>query len=219
MLQEHVDVVCYFLSRREASSDSPEFLAAVVPQLASLLGVEAPAVGLHEFRALWQRAAERADIRSRHLLLVADGLDEDLRPPGLPSVAAVLPVAAGGLAHVLVSSRTHSQLPTDVPVGHPLRHVEPMSVRPFSGARDLALLAQQELDDLLRRDDDGLSADVLGLLTAASGPLTVRDLAVMTTAAPESPALARRIRRLLGTTAARSVQFSRLAGGSYQFAH
>ena len=32
-----VDVVCYFLSRREADADSSRFLAAVVPQLASLL--------------------------------------------------------------------------------------------------------------------------------------------------------------------------------------
>ena len=32
----------------------------------------------------------------------------------------------------------------------------------------------------------GLAADVLGLLTAAAGPLAVRDLAAMTVAAPQS---------------------------------
>ena len=79
-----VDVVCYFLSRREADADSSRFLAAVVPQLASLLDEDPPAADSHQFRALWQRAAERADTGDRHLLLAVDGLDEDLRPPGLP---------------------------------------------------------------------------------------------------------------------------------------
>ena len=36
-LPGEVDVVCYFLSRREADADSSRFLAAVVPQLAYLL--------------------------------------------------------------------------------------------------------------------------------------------------------------------------------------
>ena len=175
---------------------------------------------LHQFRALWQRAAERAGAEGRHLLLVVDGLDEDLRPPGLPSVAALLPAAAGGRAHVLVSSRPHPELPADIPAGHPLRHARPVLVEPFSGAQELAVLARQEIDDLLRRDDDGLAADVLGLLTAAAGPLAVRDLAAMTVAAPQSAALARRIRRLVTTSAARSLQTAGLAGGDrYQFAH
>ena len=56
----------------------------------------------------------------------------------------------------------------------------------FGDAQEQAALARQEIDDLLRRDDDGLAADVLGLLTAAAGPLAVRDLAAMTTAAPQS---------------------------------
>ena len=156
----------------------------------------------------------------RHLLLVVDGLDEDLRPPGLPSVAALLPAAAGGHAHVLVSSRPHPELPADIPAGHPLRRARPVPVQPFSGARELAVLARQEIDDLLRRDDDGLAADVLGLLTAAAGPLAVRDLAAMTVAAPQSAALTRRIRGLLTTSAARSLQTVGLAGGDrYQFAH
>ena len=63
----------------------------MVPQLAYLLEEDPPAAELHQFRALWQRAAERAGAEDRHLLLVVDGLDEDLRPPGLPSVAALLP--------------------------------------------------------------------------------------------------------------------------------
>ena len=48
--------------------------------------------------------------------------------------------------------------------------------------RELAALARQEIDDLKRRDEPGLAADVLGLLTAAGGPLSVEDLAVLTVA-------------------------------------
>ena len=216
----NVDVVCYFLSRREADADSSRFLAAVVPMLARLLDEDPPAAELHQFRALWQRGAERAAATGRHLLLVVDGLDEDLRPPGLPSVAALLPAGAGGRSHVLVSSRPHPELPPDIPAGHPLRHVRPVAVEPFSGARELAVLARQEIDDLLRRDHDGLAADVLGLLTAAAGPLAARDLAAMTIVAPQSAALARRIRWLLTSSAARSLQAVGVRGTHrYQFAH
>ena len=219
-LPGQVDVACYFLSRREADADSSRFLAAVVPQLAILLGEDPPAAELQQFRSLWQRAVERASAEGRHLLLVVDGLDEDLRPPGLPSVAALLPVGEGRHSHVVVSSRPHPDLPADVPAGHPLRQTEQVLVRPFSGARELAVLAEQEIDDLLSRDNDGLAADVLGLLTAAAGPLAVRDLAAMTIAAPQSAATARRIRRLVATSAARSLQTAGLAGGDrYRFAH
>jgi hypothetical protein len=41
-LPEQTDVVCYFLSRREAEADSSRFLAAVVPQLAYLLEEDPP---------------------------------------------------------------------------------------------------------------------------------------------------------------------------------
>ena len=124
-----------------------------------------------------------------------------------------------GRAHVLVSSRPHPELPADIPAGHPLWHSRPVSLKPFSGSRELAFLARQEIKDLLRRDD-GLVADVLGLLTAAAGPLAVRDLAAMTVAAPQSAALSRRIRGLLTISAARSVQTVGPAGSDrYQFAH
>jgi WD40 repeat protein len=218
-LPEDVDVVCYFLSRREADADSVRFVAVVVPQLANLLGVDQPAGTLEQLRALWERAVERADAEDHHLLLVVDGLDEDLRPPGLASVAALLP-ATGGRAHVLVSSRPDWELPSDMPPGHPLADTRPVEVQPFGDAQHQAALARQEIDDLLRRDDDGLAADVLGLLTAAAGPLAVRDLSAMTTTGPQSPALERRIRRLLTSSAARSLQASRLRGDNrYQFAH
>ena len=220
VLPGDVDVVCYFLSRREADADSSRFLAVAVPQLAGLLNEEPPPAEVYQFRHLWQQAAERAGTEGRDLLLVVDGLDEDLRPPGLPSVAALLPAGVGGHSHVLVSSRPHPELPADVPAGHPLGHTRPVLLKPFAGAQELAVLARQEIDDLLRRDGDGLGADVLGLLTAAAGPLAVRDLTAMTITALPSAVLARRIRGLLTTSAARSLQPVGLADDDrYQFAH
>ena len=66
----------------------------------------------------------------------------------------------------------------------------------------------------------GSQLDVLALLTAAAGPLAVRDLAAMTMTAPPSVALARRIRRMFTTSAGRSLQTVGSAGGDrYQFAH
>jgi WD40 repeat protein len=220
-LRGNVDVIAYFASRREGDADSSRFLAATVPQLAWLIHEVPPAPVREEFRALWRRVTERAAAKDRHVLLVVDGLDEDLHPPELPSIAAELPAVAGTHAHVLVSSRSGYQLPADVPPGHLLAFTDPEEVAPFAGARDLAALARQEIDDLLRRDNsDGLAADVLGLFTAAAGPLTIGDLAVMTSVAGPAAALRQRIHTLLNTAAARSLQRARTAGSSrYQFAH
>ena len=219
-LRGECDVVCYFLSRRETDADSSLFLAAVVPQLAFLLEEDPPVAELHQFRALWQRAAQRADAYDRHLLLVVDGLDEDLRPRGLPSVAALLPSVAGVRAHVLVSSRPYFELPADLPPGHPLVHTQPVQVEPFAGGRELAALARQEIDDLLRRDDDGLAADVLGLLTAAAGPLAVDDLATLTAdLAPVTPAQFRRVDRLVSENARSLRPVGPANYRRYQFAH
>ena len=110
-LPDEVDVVCYFLSRRASDASSERFLAAVVPQLAYLCGIDPPAATRDEFLRLWRKAVEQAVRNRRHLLLAVDGLDEDLLPPGSPSVASLLPTLVGEHAHVLVTSRPHPELP------------------------------------------------------------------------------------------------------------
>ena len=130
MLRGECNVISYFLSRREADADSSRFLAAVVPQLAYLLQEDAPVAELHQFRALWQRAVQRSDSEDRHILLIVDGLDEDLRPPGLPSVAALLPTRGGGRTHVLVSHRPYPELPGDLPPRHLLAETQPVQLVP-----------------------------------------------------------------------------------------
>jgi hypothetical protein len=221
-LPDDVDVVCYFLSRRASDADSSRFLAAVVPQLAYLCELDPPAADRDQFYALWGRAAERAAEVGRPLLLVVDGLDEDIRPPGLPSVASLLPTLVDGWAHVLVASRPHPELPIDVPHGHPLTPPSiRVDLRPFQGAERLADLARQEIYNLTHGDEADTAVDVLGLLTAAAGPLSVKDLALLSNdLVSPSAAHSRRVRRLVTEQAARSLEpVGPTDQPRYQYAH
>jgi WD40 repeat protein len=221
-LSEEVDVVCYFLSRRASDADSSRFLAAVVPQLAYLCELDPPAADRDHFYALWEQAAERAAETGRPLLLVVDGLDEDSQPAGLPSVASLLPTVVEGRAHVLVASRPYPELPGDVLDGHPLK---PPGIRqelePFEGAEELAELARQEIDDLTHGADVDTAVEVLGLLTAAAGPLSVPDLATLSDdLTTPSAAHRRRVRRLVTEQAARSLEpVGPAEQARWQFAH
>ena len=142
-----------------------------------------------------------------------------------------MPTLATDRVHVLVSSRPNPELPEDVPVGHPLRAIAAargaVKVQPFKDAEKLAALARQEITDLVRRPDH-LAAHVLGLLTAAAGPLSVRDLATLSgNLADPSNGLAEPsvddvfdINRFLTEDAARSLQPVGVDEDQrYQFAH
>ncbi|WP_222272402.1 trypsin-like serine protease [Modestobacter marinus] len=220
-LPDQVDVVSYFLSRRASDASSERFLAATVSQLAYLCEVATPPATRDEFLRLWRMAAEQAEQAGRHLLLVVDGLDEDLRPPGSPSVASLLPALVGGHAHVHVTSRPKPEVPGDVPGGHPLRQVQPVDLEPFLGAEGLAELARQEIDDLIHGPDSDLAVDVLGTLTAAAGPLTMQDLATLSNGLTPPPAAhTRHVRRMVSERAARSLEpVGSPDNPRYQFAH
>lgn len=173
-----VDWVGYFLTRRLSDADSGRLATVVSKQLARLLGEEAPYPpdDPDEFVGLWRRAVERAERQDRHLLLVVDGLDEDLSHSlGRPSVAALLPTLVGGSAHVLVTGRRSPGLPADVADDHPLHRLEPIELLPTPHAFRAAASADQELKLLLERSDE-LSFDCISLLTAAEGALSVSDV-------------------------------------------
>ena len=218
-LPPEVDCVAYFLTRPTGDADRERFLAAVVPQLAWLLGTDPPsALDVHVFRQLWERAAQRAADEDRQLLLIVDGLDEDLRPGG-HSVAGWLPGRLPGLsARVLVASRLYPRLPDDVDPAHPLAAFTPDKLYTLPDSPQAARLrefADQEITQLLRRAGDDLALDVLGLLTAArGGPLAVADLATLTGSRPW------KVRGVLDGDAARTLQQVGLADTPrYTFAH
>ena len=218
-LPPEVNCVAYFLTRPTGDADRERFLAAVVPQLAWLLATDPPAVpDEHVFRQLWEQAAQRAADQGRHLLLIVDGLDEDLRPGG-HSVAGWLPGRLPGRpARVLVASRLFPRLPDDVDPAHPVAALAPDKVYALPDsphAARLRELAGQEITQLLRRAGDDLALDVLGLLTAAhGGPLADADLATLTGSRPWQ------VRGVLDGEAARTLQQVGPADAPrYTFAH
>jgi WD40 repeat protein len=217
-LPPEVDAIAFFLTARESHASREHFVAAVVSQLAWLLDTPMPsAPDVAVLRDFWAQAASRAERSHRHVLLVVDGLDEDQRPGGA-SVAAALPTEnLGRHARVLVSSRPHPGLPDDVDAQHPLRVTEPVELTASPDAAELRVEAEREIAALLDPDAaaSALAYDVLGLLTAAAGALSVADLADMLEGVKP-----REVRAFLVNRAARSVQPLRTRHGPrYGFAH
>ena len=201
-----VDVVSFFVTARLAGqSDSDACTDALIEQLAALVG-ESPA-GLLTAGArrgtmlqLLEDAAGRGREAGRRLLLVIDGLDEDsgtATGPGRASIAALLPRRPPPEVRVLVASRPHPPIPDDVAGDHPLRTISPRQLAVSEHARDVEYRARHELTQLLAGSQ--LQRDVLGLITAAGGGLTLDDLEELTEQPPYE------IEGLLGGLFGRSV--------------
>jgi hypothetical protein len=213
-----VDVVAYFLIARDSQASREQFLTAVIPQLAWLLDENVPqTIDMPVFQDFWERAVVRAETAGRHLLLVVDGLDEDLRPGGLSVVAALPTERLGRHARVLVASRIHYELPEDV-VHHPLLSVEPVFLTNSPVSEKLERLAKQEIEQLLPRDPEASSDlvfDILGLLTAARGALSISDLTTMMNGVK-----ARSVDAFISNKAARSLEaVGPPDAPRYRFAH
>jgi WD40 repeat protein len=223
-----VDVVAYFLTRRQSDADSNRFTSVVNAQLAWLLQEDPPPAELaaDSLPQLWERAVGRAERLGRPLLLVVDGLDEDVGPTSavaLASVASRIPARTGRHAHVLVTSRRHPQVPSDVDPDHPLQHARPTELRPSPDARALQQAASAELEQLLANPDvDDVAYDCLGLLAAARGALTAADLTELV--ADQQAGAPRHVRRRVDRVLARVIGRVVEATGAefsyrYSFAH
>jgi len=108
-----------------------------------------------------------------------------------------------------------------VPDEHPLK-VKSIPLASFGGANELAGLARKEIHDLTTSGDADLSVEIFGLLTAAAGPLSLRDLISLRSDEWGAPtaAAARHVRRLIEDRAARSLERVGPVGlERYQFAH
>ena len=211
-LPPEVDWVAYFLSRTGGDADRERFVRAVVPQLAYLLDKDAPARSDEYMLAeLWEQAGERAVRAGRQLLLVVDGLDEDLRPGGY-SVAGWLPPPRPG-ARVLVTSRPQLELSVVVDLVHPLARAAATTVTVSPAASAVRDRAEREIADLLARRRDKLCYDLLGVLAAAAGPLASSDLVELTgSSLPE-------VDIFVTADAARTLRLADAAASRYEFAH
>jgi hypothetical protein len=187
-----VDVVPFLILRNQSGrNDCAAFLARTLPVLGGLAGVPTPLdrdplTGADTFRRLLTRAAAVASARSRRLLVVIDGLDEDpalLDPDHTPSIAGLLPAQLPPGTIVLVSARPNPPPAHDVPKYHPLRnpdtwHLLERSVH-AAGAAD-----PSDLDELMRTPE---GAHIVGYLAAASAPLTAANLTELLGHHPDQP--------------------------------
>ena len=183
-----VRVVSFFITARFAGqSDRSAFADAVLEQLADLLGEPMPAYlteatrDAHLLDTL-TRAAQTCQEDDRRLVLVIDGLDEDLgwsTSIDAHSIAALLPVEPPAGARIIVAGRPNPPIPADVPEKHPLRG--PQVIRPLDPSPHAAVV-QHDARREIKRVITGTEAeqDLLGLLTAAAGGLSGLELAELT---------------------------------------
>ncbi|MFE3033854.1 trypsin-like peptidase domain-containing protein [Streptomyces canus] len=178
-----VRAVSFFVTARWAEqADSDAFTESLIAQLAPLAGLETVPGGRDaQRRFLFEEAAKRLAEREETLLLVVDGLDEDRSKDGgghRASIASLLPPRPPANVRVLVTSRPHPGVPLDVAYDHPLRSCTPRHLAPNEYARHTEAEARGELYAALH--GDRAQVDLLGLLTAAQGGLTVSDLTELT---------------------------------------
>lgn len=183
-----VRVVSFFVTARyPGQSDRVAFTDVLMEQLAELLNQPAPAYLTDATRdahllAMLAEAASACAGRGERLVLVVDGLDEDsgvTAGPDMYSIAALLPQEPQGGMRIVVAGRPNPPLPDDVPTSHPLR--DPGIIRPLASsphAREQERRSRRELQRL--QHGTQLEQDLLGLLVAAGGGLSVGDLEELT---------------------------------------
>ena len=200
-----VRVMSFFVTARFAGqSDQTAFLEIVLEQLAEVARQPMPDVTESNqqawFGQLLHDAATACEEEKQRLVLLVDGLDEDLgvtTKPDAHSIAALLPAVPPTGVRVIVAGRPHPLVPADVPAWHPLRDkkiVRQLTVSPH--AQMIRDDAERELDHLL--DDRRLGRKLLGLVTVARGGLSHDDLVELSGEPPRT--VDRTLRSVLGRT-------------------
>ena len=181
------DCSSFITARYKGNDDRIGFIDAVMEQLADMLGQPMPAYLTEATRephllGMLTEAAAECEAQNERLILVVDGLDEDrgvTTDPDAHSIAALLPARPPVGLRIIVAGRPDPPIPTDVPDDHPLRN--PAIVRVLHGSRWADVVKadmQRELKRLLHGTQT--EQDLLGLVTAAGGGLSAKDLAELT---------------------------------------
>ncbi|MBG0567046.1 trypsin-like serine protease [Actinoplanes aureus] len=211
-----LDVVSFFVTARiRGQSTSPDFLDTVLRQLADLAAEPTPALTdtqswVGTFHRLLAAAARRSEHRSRVLVLLIDGLDEDLGAhphSGLPSIASLLPREPPPNLRIILTSRTNPGVPSDVADMHPLHNTPWRELRPSPHAQGTRRAAQREL--LAQLSGEAVNQQIVGLLAAAGGGLTLDDLHGLLRLHRGEPVGRLTLEALLGSAFARSLQARR----------
>ncbi|MFD7878297.1 hypothetical protein ACFV5G_30065 [Streptomyces sp. NPDC059766] len=181
-----IDILNFFVSATHSINTRAEFEKHMAAQIGALLrSPEACAPhGIRQWRQLFATAAERSAQHGRKLVLVVDGLDDDVAWSGPSmknssargavdgSIAALLPASPRAGMRVIVSLRRWTGFPKDVSEGHPLcarQHVRTLT--PVQGVPQTRQIPSPATD---------LGATVTGLLAVAGGGLRARDMAELT---------------------------------------
>jgi tetratricopeptide (TPR) repeat protein len=174
--------VAFFVRRGGGDNTQAGFLRSVIPQLASIAGLEHVELGDHTAQVallgeLLEAAIAACATNGERLLLLIDGLDEDdtFTSEQFRSVLDVLPFSADRYV-VVVSSRPNPQL--RLPDHHPLRSSaawRTLKVVPAAVAAERA--AREDMAALLQ---DPIGRQIAALLEATGYPLTARNLASLT---------------------------------------
>lgn len=216
-----VDLVSYFVRRGQETDHAQAFLSAMVTVLGRHTGRRRPTADRTTLFELWEEAARTSGSRGRKLLVVVDGLDEDAGArPGGQSIAALLPKQTYPELLVLVGTRWHPPLPTDVDADHPLRGAEKIpGFRPSPHALVLRDLAAVDLDALID-EPQGWGWQVIGYLLVARGGLSCGDLTELIGLDPAVAApLPRVLQRTLYNVAGRGLDLQDLEPDSLILAH
>ncbi|WP_405005556.1 hypothetical protein OHV13_16340 [Kitasatospora purpeofusca] len=189
---DNADVLSCILSEKLGTNTRTGFLKTIGEQFE----VDTPRRKRSDearFAHLLAGAAAKSRKNRRQLVLVIDGLDEDLAWPaaGAPpteagSIAALLPADPPANVRIIVSSRLSGPLPADVPDLHPLRLRD--CLRPLTAGDRAKEVEQASLADLerLRATDPGRAVTDLLAMTDDGAGLRVSDLADLTGASVEA---------------------------------
>ncbi|WP_164784902.1 hypothetical protein [Streptomyces griseoviridis] len=205
-----LDILTFFVSAAHGTDTRAEFEREIVDQIDALLGrSKSPGSpgspvprGTRRWSALFAEAAAKSARHGRNLLLVVDGLDDDVawsdpagtngtpeprtrpeakqkgpvkavRSTARGSIAGLLPAHPPPPMRVIVSLRRAVPLPGDVPEKrHPLR--ESSHLRTLLPVAGIARIRQPP------PDGTALGEPVAGLLAVAGGGLRMTDLAELT---------------------------------------
>ncbi|MFD7431826.1 hypothetical protein ACFV6Z_32935 [Streptomyces sp. NPDC059818] len=175
-----VDILTYFVSSAHGNNSRARFEEEMARQIGELLGRQMEP-GPSTVRE-WKRRFAESVKRNRTLLLVVDGLDDDVAWSGVAaasdsrpargSIAALLPAPPPPAMRVIVSVRRRVRFPDDLPPHHPLRRK--------ARTHTLLPVAGVPLLRMPRPDTAALSGPVAGLLAVSGGGLRTADLAELT---------------------------------------
>ncbi|GAB2940510.1 hypothetical protein [Streptomyces heilongjiangensis] len=187
------DILNFFVSAAHGTDTRTAFEQQMADQIGAF--VRSPqqrmSGSVQQWKRLFAAAAEKSMRHGRKLLLVVDGLDDDVAWSGLAadgaaptaggrstpnvvrgSIAALLPAAPPPGMRVIVSFRRGVRPPDDLPTRHPLRQRTHLrALAPVEGVPQVRLPPP---------DPTALGETVAGLLAAAGGGLRTADLAELT---------------------------------------